>query len=105
MRTILMLALVALAGCGTETAYDRTNRACRFAENVPAWNRCVEEVTATMARERAEEASRPVTRERSTDSDDAAGLLLLGGAAFLGGYNSSRPTITCTSIGGITTCR
>jgi hypothetical protein len=102
-----ILVLVALSGCGTggpsEADRQAALRACdRFTANA-AWADCYSRTMDGLRAQQREEATRAA--QRSRDVNDAAGMLLLGTGAFLDGYNSGgRPTITCTTIGGITTC-
>lgn len=42
--------------------------------------------------------------QTESQGERAAAMLLLGGTAFTNGM-TQRPVITCTSIGGITTCQ
>jgi len=100
MRAILAVTLLLVAGCGNDDAADETasRQACSSLVNrdLATWQLCMYQ----------DRAGRKEARARSNrDFEDAAGLLLLGGAAALSGYNAGRHhTITCTSIGMITTC-
>ena len=128
--TILCLAF-ALGGCVSERVaptnvdIDLANMACSGVSDFAAWQLCKFNFTQTMsttARDfRAQSAARqqisgpnpePVrgsapqrVPELETDRSAAASLLLLGGTAFLNGYNQGRPaTTTCLTTGMMTQC-
>jgi hypothetical protein len=100
---------LALSGCAssafTSTADDREVRTCQRASvDVPAWNVCIEAHNARVATREAREAQTQQQRH-TTDSEDDATMLLLGGTAFLNGYNQARPvTTTCFTTGMMTQC-
>lgn len=100
MRWVLVvLAVGVLVGCGggSRTA----GGVCGWTRDVPEWDRCIAGYTESSYRRESEATA----AARQREDIDAAGLLLMGVGAFLNGYNSGRShAITCTSIGGITTC-
>lgn len=93
MRIIVLLALGLLVGCDSETIGEKVSRACRFEEDVPSWDRCVEQET------------RFLERNVRPDDDNAAALLMIG-TGILNGYNQGRVTqpppvmTTCSRAGG-----
>lgn len=91
MRAVMLLATLALAGCGTTSSYRTVNDQCTWARTVPDWNHCVERANA---REEAR-IQHAQYREEALDDAMAAGIIV-------GNFNQPR---SCMNIGGIVTCQ
>lgn len=93
MKTTVLLAVLALAGCDTQSSdYRAVNEMCHSAQTIAAWNDCVERGGAQV---RARQA-RAQAREEAMDDAMAAGIIV-------GNFNRPR-RMECMLIGNIVTC-
>lgn len=94
MRAVLLVVL-ALAGCASQTPGQRAWNACEAVKDYAAWGECFDR---NMSRETHRSNGQ-------SEAEAAATLLLLGITAFGEGYTSRRSSrVICTNIGGIVTC-
>jgi hypothetical protein len=95
------VVVLALALCGCASEDEMAVRKCGQLAYIPDWNQCIEAYNAKVAARQTPSAAAP-----STDWNAVAPLLLLGGTAFLNGYNQARPvTTTCFTTGMMTQCQ
>jgi hypothetical protein len=92
MRTALAFAVIALSlsACGTDPqeARDQAWQVCGSTFNDQARNQCMQNQLRLQAAQRA-------------DGENAAAILLMGGTAFVNGYNSGQSgPLPMTNYGG-----
>jgi hypothetical protein len=99
-KTIAGAVVLALALSNCASADNLEVRQCQQAfVDVPTWDHCINAHNAQMATRTAQES------QQESQSESAAAWLLLGGTAFLNGYNQGRPiTTTCFRTGMMTQC-
>jgi hypothetical protein len=103
IRTLALACCLALILAGCQTNGERAWSACEPIKDSAAWSECFDRHMPS--RQRSTYDDRPSSR----DADDAAALLLLGGMAFMSGWNQGRDQVaprqsTCQWIAGMLQC-
>jgi hypothetical protein len=108
ISVLALLTTLALAGCGPDPRLDQAAafQACQIPRDfVPPLN-MDQRVCLGSHYRRQQAALEAQDAQTDTDSEDAAAMVLLGGTAFVNGWNQGRhsPVATCYTTGMMTQC-